>query len=220
MKNENKKFEFDIKNLSIENVDLINKNNYNPKELDTKEYKQIVRSIDINGFAQPIIVRDNPDKTSAYKYIIIDGQNRYLAAKELGYTEIPIYNAGDISDKDAKAFTLWAQTQVPFNEIDLSHLVVELDEASVALPYTEAEIADFRHMSEFNFDNFDDDEDDFGDMEVKTFKVTLSDEAYQIVTKAVKKVQDENDCSEARALELMSIEFLNAPKGTTGLGQA
>lgn len=219
MKNENKKFEFNTKNLSIVNVDLINKNNYNPKELDTKEYKQIVRSIDINGFAQPIIVRDNPDKTSAYKYIIIDGQNRYLAAKELGYSEIPIYNAGDISDKDAKAFTLWAQTQVPFNEIDLSHLVVELDELDIALPYTESEIEDFKHMSEFNFDNFDDDEGEFDDMDVKTFKVVLGEEAYQIVTKAVKKVQDDNDCSEARAIELICADFLNSPAGTTGLGQ-
>ena len=203
-----KKFEFEPSKLSVVSIDLINKNNYNPKELDTKEYRQVVRSIDINGFAQPIIVRDNPDKTSAYKYIIIDGQNRYLAAKELGYTKIPVYNAGDISDKDAKAFTLWAQTQIPFNEIDLSHLVVELDELDVELPYTEAEIADFRHMSEFSFDNFDDDEGEFEDNDVKTFKVILGDEAYQIVIKAVKKVQEDNDCSEARAIELICADYL------------
>ena len=100
------------------------------------------------------------------------------------------------------------EVQVPFNEIDLSHLVVELDEASVALPYTEAEIADFRHMSEFSFDNFDDDDGEFEDNDVKTFKVVLGDEAYQIVTKAVKKVQDDNDCSEARAIELICADYL------------
>ena len=51
-------------------------------------------------------------------------------------------------------------------------------------------------------------DDEFEDNDVKTFKVVLGEEAYQIVTKAVKKVQDDNDCSEARAIELICADYL------------
>ena len=200
-----KKTEYDKDRLVIVPIESVKANPWNPKDKETKEFKQVVRSLELYGFRQPILVRE---KDGLDGFEILDGEQRYTAATELGYSEVPVYNLGKISDTEAKAATIWMEVQVPFNEIDLSHLVVELDELEVALPYTEAEIEDFKHMSEFNFDTFDDDEGEFDDMDVKTFKVTLSDEAYQIVTKAVKKVQDDNDCSEARAIELICADYL------------
>jgi hypothetical protein len=205
MSSEQTKHKFDKKNLVAVAISDVRTNKWNPKEKDTTQYKQVVKSLDINGFMSPIIVRQ-VENTEGYE--IVDGEQRFTAAKELGHESIPIYNLGYISDTDAKSKTIFAEVAVPFNEIDLSHLVVELNELEVALPYTEAEIEDFKHMSEFNFDTFDDDEGEFDDVDVKTFKVTLSDEAYQIVTKAVKKVQDDNDCSEARAIELICADYL------------
>lgn len=198
------KTEYDKDRLVIIPIDSVKANPWNPKDKETKEFRQVVRSLELYGFRQPILVRESDND----KYEILDGEQRYTAAKELGYTDVPVYNLGKISDTEAKAATIWMEVQVPFNEIDLSHLVVELDEANIALPYTEAEIADFKHMSEFSFDNFDDDNEDFDDSDVKTFKVLLGDEAYQIVTKAVKKVQEDNDCSEARAIELICADYL------------
>ena len=200
-----KKTEYDKDRLVIVPIESVKANPWNPKDKETKEFKQVVRSLELYGFRQPILVRE---KDGLDGFEILDGEQRYTAATELGYSEVPVYNLGKISDTEAKAATIWMEVQVPFNEIDLSHLVVELDELEVALPYTEAEIEDFKHMSEFNFDTFDDDEGEFDDTDVKTFKVTLSDEAYQIVTKAVKKVQDDNDCSEARAIELICADYL------------
>ena len=205
MSSEQTKHKFDKNNLMMIAISDVRTNNWNPKDKETKEYKQVVKSLDVNGFMSPIVVRQVKGKDG---YEIVDGEQRFTAAKELAYNTIPIYNLGYISDTDAKSKTIFAEVAVPFNEIDLSHLVVELDEASVALSYTEAEIADFRHMSEFSFDNFDDDDGEFEDNDVKTFKVVLGDEAYQIVTKAVKKVQDDNDCSEARAIELICADYL------------
>lgn len=196
--------QYEPSRLAIIPIEKVKANSWNPKDSETKEFNQVVRSLELYGFRQPILVRESDDG----KYEILDGEQRFTAAKELAYTDVPVYNLGKISDTEAKAATIWMEVQVPFNEIDLSHLVVELDEASVALPYTEAEIADFRHMSEFSFDNFDDDDGEFEDNDVKTFKVVLGEEAYQIVTKAVKKVQDDNDCSEARAIELICADYL------------
>lgn len=200
-----KKTEYDKDKLVIVPIESVQTNGWNPKDKDTKEFKQVVRSLELYGFRQPILVREVEGLDG---FEILDGEQRFTAATELGYTEVPVYNLGKISDTEAKAATLWMEVQVPFNEIDLSHLVVELNELDVALPYTEAEIEDFKHMSEFNFDNFDDDDGEFEDNDVKTFKVTLSDEAYQIVTKAIDKVKEDNDCSEARALELICADYL------------
>lgn len=200
-----KKTEYNKENLVIVPISSVKANKWNPKDKETKEFRQVVRSLELYGFRQPILVREVEGEDT---YEILDGEQRFTAATELGYTDVPVYNLGKISDTEAKAATIWMEVQVPFNEIDLSHLVVELNNLDVALPYTEAEIADFQHMSEFNFDNFDDDHEDFDDSDVKTFKVLLGDEAYQIVTKAVKKVQEDNDCSEARAIELICADYL------------
>ena len=199
------KTEYDKDRLVIVPIGSVKANGWNPKDKDTKEFKQVIRSLELYGFRQPILVREGADG----KYEILDGEQRYTAAKELAYTDVPVYNLGKISDTEAKAATIWMEVQVPFNEIDLSKLVVELDDLKIALPYTESEIEDFKHMAEFNFDDFGDDDGEFdGELELRTFKVVLGEEAYKIVTKAIDKVKEDNDCSESRALELICADFL------------
>ena len=198
------KTEYNKDKLVILPIDSIKANKWNPKNKDTKEYKQVVRSLELHGFRQPILVRESDDG----KYEILDGEQRYTAAKELAYTDVPVYNLGKISDTEAKAATIWMEVQVPFNEIDLSHLVVELDSLDVALPYSEVEIEDFKNMAQFNFDDLGDGEPQDGLDDIKTFKVVLGAEAHKIVTKAIDKIKEDNDCGEARALELLCADYL------------
>ena len=54
------------------------------------------------GFTIPVLLRPNPDKKSEVPYMIIDGEHRYKAAKELGYDEIPAIVFPEISDAVAK----------------------------------------------------------------------------------------------------------------------
>ena len=144
-------FDFDFTKLKEVPISSVRANGWNPKDKDTKEFKQVVRSIQENGLRDPVIVRE----IGKDEYEVIDGEQRFTAAYELGYDKIWVYNEGQMDEKQAKALTIWYQVQVPFNEIDLSHLVVELDDLKIALPYTEVEIEDFRGMSEFSFDNYD-----------------------------------------------------------------
>lgn len=197
--------EYDKSKLIIIPIDRVKANSWNPKDKDTKEFRQVVRSLELYGFRQPILVREAENDT----FEILDGEQRYTAALELGYTDIPVYNLGVVSDTEAKAATIWMEVQVPFSEIDLSHLVVELDDANIALPYTEVQIADFRNMAEFNFGQYDEGgEDDDEDLDVRTFKVVLGEEAYKIVMKAIDKIKEDNECSESRALELMAADYI------------
>ena len=54
----------------------------------------------------------------------------------------------------------------------------------------------------------------------RTLKLTMELEKYDIIIRAIKEIQKENtNISEARALELICIEFINAPNGTTGINR-
>ena len=122
-------FEFNPKNIKKVDITEVAINDWNPKDDNTPEYEEIKRSIELNGYAQPILTRKVGDK-----YQIVDGQNRYLAACELGYQEIYIYDAGEIPENEAKAMTLWMQTQVPFIKAQLEPLVLNLVEKEIELP--------------------------------------------------------------------------------------
>ena len=151
----------------------------------------------------PIIVREVDGH-----YEVIDGEQRYTAAKELGYKEIYVYNEGQMSEKEAKALTIWYQVQVPFNDIDLSHLVIELADLQIELPYTDGEIADFRNMADFDFSQYKDTSEDVNqDDSIKTLSIKMMEDQYAVVMDTIKHVMNETDSNEARALELIIADY-------------
>lgn len=197
-------FDFDFTKLKKVPIEQVKANGWNPKDKDTKEYKQVVRSIRANGLRDPIIVRE----LGKDSYEVIDGEQRFTAASEIGYKEIFVYNEGQMDEKTAKALTIWYQVQVPFNEVDLSHLVVELHNLEVELPYTEAEIADFANMAQFDFDQYDKDGEGDEDMpNVKTLSIKMPEDQYEVIMDTIKHVMDEMNCNEARALEFIIAEY-------------
>ncbi len=198
-------FDFDFTKLKQVPISSVRANGWNPKDKDTKEYKQVVRSIQENGLRDPVIVRELEDG----EYEIVDGEQRYTAAYELGYEKIWVYNEGKLDEKQAKALTIWYQVQVPFNDIDLSHLVVELDELSVSLPYTEVEIEDFKNMANFDFSDYGDERpEDEKKLDNKTLKLVFGEAAFAVVMEAINRVKEDNDCSESRAVELICADYL------------
>lgn len=201
-----KTFEFNPENIEKVAIDKISKNLWNPKLDNPPEMEDIKRSLQLNGYAQPILVRQSDSG-----YEIIDGAHRYMAAKELGYKELYVYNVGDVSDEEAKAFTIWMQTQVPFYELDLAPLAVELSDAGIELPFTEAQLIDFKNMSEFDFDSqYKDDEpvDEDNSNQMKTLTVKMTVDQLTVVKDAIKLVSENENVSEGRALELLVADGL------------
>lgn len=184
-------------------IDDVRPNSWNPKDKEHENLENIKKSIKMYGFKQPVQVRQNNG------YEIIDGEQRWTAMKELGAKHIYIYDNGEVSDEDAKNETLWWQVQVPFEAIGLANLVTELDGLEMELPYSPKEIKEFAEMSKFDFDQYDEERpDDGSDLEFKSFTVQLSVDALAVVTEALEKIKEENDCSDARALELMAADYL------------
>jgi ParB/RepB/Spo0J family partition protein len=76
-------------------------NVWNPNEMDEFMYEKEKNSILTFGFLDPITVREIPEG-----YEIIDGEQRWNAAKDLGYTVISVNNLGNLSDSVAKQLTV------------------------------------------------------------------------------------------------------------------
>jgi len=95
------KFHDDIKRVALEDV---RPNEYNPFSMDGKTMKKEMQSIKTDGFVGAIEVRQDPDDEK--KYIIVDGEQRWTAAKNLGYTEIPILVTGKDDVGEAKVTTI------------------------------------------------------------------------------------------------------------------
>ena len=138
--------DFDPNNIKIVDIEQVRLNDWNPKLENTPEYKQIVESIQLNGFKQPIIVREVDGG-----YEVVDGCPRLTACKELGFDKIYIYNLGQISESEAKSITIWMEQRVNFDELALAPLIVELNDLKMDIPYTEEQIQDFTNMLNFDF---------------------------------------------------------------------
>ena len=184
-----------IKKVSIDNVEP---NDYNPKKKDTAEYKKIVESLKLNGLKQPIFVREVEEND---KYVIVDGEQRWTAAKELGYKEIYIYDFGYISEEEAKALTIWMEVQVPFDELELATLIVEMKDLDIDLPYTKKEIDDFVAMADFDFTTpVKEEKPDDGLMELK---IRMTKSQFDFVKDCVDKVAKSKNCEQAEALMIL-----------------
>jgi len=124
-------------------VDAVQKNPWNPNRMTDETFEKEKRSILEHGFIDPITVRELEDGA----FQIIDGEQRWRAAGELGIKEIPSTNLGPISDHKAKKLT------IIYNELRgapepvllarmLRDLVLEqtVPELSMDLPMTAVEI--------------------------------------------------------------------------------
>lgn len=201
----NGKFEFNPANIVIADIEDIVPNDWNPKDATEEEMANIKRSLALNGYAQPILVREIDGG-----YEIIDGFHRYQAAKELGYDKLYVYNAGVVSDQDAKAMTIWMQTQVEFQEIELAPLVVELNSLNIELPYSEKQLEEFTNLAQFDFNEAykETDPTEPLDEKMKTLNIKMTPDQFDVVDNAIKTVTEGDNVSEGRALELLCASGL------------
>lgn len=195
---------YDKDKLKVVSIDDVRPNTWNPKEKDHKNVKLIEQNIKRIGFNEPIRVRENDG------YEIVDGEQRWTASKNLGLKEVLIYNEGKLTDEEARASTLWWQVQVPFDDIKLAYEVAQLSSEDIEIPYTAEEIDEFKALAEFDFDQYATERPEFDNDGMKTLKLVLGKEAYNVIMQAINKVQAENDnVSEARAIELICADYLS-----------
>jgi ParB family chromosome partitioning protein len=195
---------FDEKNLKVVDINLIRPNTWNPKSKDQEieSFKEIVKSIEINGLRQPIYVRENNG------YEIVDGEQRWTACKALGFKEIVIYNYGPINDKEAIQITTGFQTQRPFEELGLAKLINDsiFKFPDIEFPYLDEKLDSLKELGKFEMPEYDTDEGDFEEG-VKTLVVKMAEDKYDFIMKTLNQLMDEEGCDLARAIEMVCADY-------------
>jgi ParB/RepB/Spo0J family partition protein len=75
-------------------------NPWNPNEMDPEQYAKALVSIERFGFVDPITVRTNDG------YEIIDGENRWRAARDRSLAMVPVTDLGEVPDSVAQQLTV------------------------------------------------------------------------------------------------------------------
>lgn len=105
-------------------ADKVRANDYNPNKVAPPEMKLLRRSIEADGYTQPIVVWE----VDGY-YEVIDGFHRHLVGKELGLSHLPVVvvNASSIDRSDRIASTIRHNRARGKHQISsMSEIVVEL----------------------------------------------------------------------------------------------
>lgn len=186
------KFEYDPSKLALVPIDNVWPNDYNPKEEATPEYEKVLKSLKRNGLKQPIFVRELDGRL-----VIVDGEQRWTAARELGYENIYVYNLGVISEERAKALTIWLEVQVPFDKLDLAKIAIDLTKVGIELPYEDYELKKMELQLNPQA------KDDSVEEKFKTLKIRMTREQFDFVTAEIKSLVRSENVSEGRALELL-----------------
>jgi ParB/RepB/Spo0J family partition protein len=111
-----------LERLRVEYVD-INKlvpNDWNPNRQSKHDFELLMSSIVDDGFTQPIIVLAKPVKG---KLVIVDGEHRWRAARELQFVEIPVVKV-DMPLEQAKIATVRHNRGRGTHDIDLEAAIL------------------------------------------------------------------------------------------------
>ena len=116
-----------LKQAEIKKVDieLVEPNDYNPNEMDDSVFNSLSEDLSQEELDQPIVVREVDGK-----YIIVDGEHRWRAAKVNGYPQVYI-SVKDIDERAAKIATVRRNAlRGNLNPVAFTKLVKNLAEGS------------------------------------------------------------------------------------------
>lgn len=177
--------------VAVVDINKVHRNEYNPNVMDERIYEQTKKNILREGFIGAIVVREDPKQEG--NYIIIDGEHRWKAAKETGYTEIPII----ILDKnlpEAMVSTInFNKLKGEFDTLKLAEVIHELnktysiEELEEKLGYTPDEIKGLENLLKFDYDQFEDESRqlDEGAPKEYRFEVILTSKQYEAIEQAL-----------------------------------
>lgn len=190
-------------------------------------YQKELASVRRYGLVVPLVVRRLPSRSKSTEgeptpspttnFEIIDGEHRLRVAAELGYTTVPIWDLGDVSEVDAKSLTIILnETHGVADAAALSTLVaqlaesIDLGELSELLPYTDERLAELVSLSDFSWTDPPASAPAAEPAWVeRTFRMpptaaAVLDEAIESVKKAEGEIPDWN------ALELICADFIGS----------
>lgn len=130
----------------------------NPRQIGQDAIDKVANSIKEFGFQQPLVLDDNN--------VIVVGHTRYLAAKKLGFKDVPCVIAYDLSEEQIKAYRLADNKTGELSAWDFDLLEQELEELNEL------------NMSDFGFEKLVDQIEEEAEEDKYTMKIDVPQ--YQI----------------------------------------
>jgi hypothetical protein len=97
-------------------IDTIKPNSYNPNRQSKRDFELLCRSIEEDGFTQPIIVHRS-------SMMIVDGEHRWRAARDMGMPQVPVVFV-DMTDEQMRISTLRHNRARGSEDVDLGSQVL------------------------------------------------------------------------------------------------
>jgi ParB family chromosome partitioning protein len=136
-----------INNLLQEMVPIekLNKSPYNPRFINTVEFKALQDSLKEFGFVEPLVVNLREDSSFTLEekvWTIVGGHQRFEAAKSLGYKEVPVVFVNVTKEKEKILNLALNKISGEWDTDQLAEILYELTQED-QIP--ESEILGFSH---------------------------------------------------------------------------
>lgn len=181
----------------------------NARNIPQSAIDKVAASIQEFGWRQPLVVDQ--------KGVIIVGHTRHLAARKLGFTQVPVHVAVGLTPSQVKAYRLMDNRSGDESKWNYELLAVEFEELKdlvVDLSLTGFDPAELEPIMSADWKP----PEATGDMETDhtlgggfKFSVSFTKDQKPIIESAIEKVrldQDDDSIPEGRALELICGDFL------------
>ncbi|MDE4297104.1 ParB/RepB/Spo0J family partition protein [Phaeobacter gallaeciensis] len=139
-------------------VGQLRKNPWNSNQVDAANEEKIRESIKRNGIFKPIIVRQVPGQGG---FEIIGGEHRWEQAVELGYTDVPVVDLGEIDDRKAKEIGVIDNARYGIDDtLSLGEILKDIgvDDLQDFLPYGDTDLTAIFSASDIALDDLEIDE--------------------------------------------------------------
>jgi hypothetical protein len=189
-------------------------NPWNPNRQDAFIYEKEKASITEFGFIVPITVRRWTVRAMAIVqdgWQVIDGEHRWKAAKELGYSEVPIIDLGEIDDGTAKQLTIILNETKGQAQPDLvKNLLNDLlssktkEQLLRVLPYTTMQFDSM--TASFDWGKVEKPKATEERWVMRSYRMPA--DAADVLDQAIRKVQNEDSCADWQAIERLAADYL------------
>lgn len=116
-------------------IDSIKPNDWNPNDMGPMQYSSLKHGLKNGWSKSQLIMVWRSDERGRVKNIIIDGEHRWGAAKELGYAEVPVVFVDGMTEAQAKKWTLrfiFNHGDPDINDVNTLLKSLKLDDVAVA----------------------------------------------------------------------------------------
>ncbi len=159
-------------------IDKIMVNPFNPNVMSKSIFDKMKQTIQEQGLFGSIICINYGDK-----YMILDGEHRMKACKELGYTELPVECAEQMNNQEIQFWTIYFNNTKGKDNIEKRSAILDnLSQGQAQLlPFTAEEIQNEKDLFKFDFAQYENTEELTADDFNKVLSMKFTQEEWKLM---------------------------------------